>query len=386
LNPSRPIPSLVLVGGGHAHLHVLASLAAGAWPPVRVTLVSPRSAQLYSGMVPGYIQGAYPLPSLTIDLPGLCRAAGVGFVEDVVERVEVGERRVRTRDRTIPFSILSLDIGSVPAGADLPGVGEHATPLRPLRAAVRLRDRLDALASAEATGGEPARIVVVGAGAGGVEVALAAHRRVRRERSSASVLLLERGDRILPDHSLRGARRAAAILESRGIRTLPGHEVVEVDAGGVRLADGKRLPADCVVWVGGAAAPPLLGRSDLPLGEGGYLRVDRTLQVTGGLPIWGAGDCIDFDGYALPKAGVFAVRQGPILAHNLRAALSGESPRLYRPQPAFLSILNTADGKGLLHWRGMVNYSRAAWWLKDHIDRRFVGRYRRLAANLTTHG
>jgi NADH dehydrogenase FAD-containing subunit len=77
-----------------------------------------------------------------------------------------------------------------------------------------------------------------------------------------------------------------------------------------------------------------------------------------------------------PKAGVYAVRQGPVLARNLRAALGEGSPATYVPQRTFLSLLNTADGKALLRWHGIVSHSRFAWWLKDRIDRRFVRRYR----------
>ena len=77
-----------------------------------------------------------------------------------------------------------------------------------------------------------------------------------------------------------------------------------------------------------------------------------------------------------PKAGVYAVRQGPVLARNLRAALGAGRATPYDPQRTFLSLLNTADGKALLRWHGVVSHSRAAWWLKDRIDRGFVRRYR----------
>ena len=144
-----------------------------------------------------------------------------------------------------------------------------------------------------------------------------------------------------------------------------------------RLADGARLPADLVVWLAGAAGPGLLAGSGLPLDARGFLLVDATLRAVDGSPVWAAGDCATLaDHPETPKAGVYAVRQGPVLARNLRAALGDGTPRAYVPQKTFLSLLNTADGKALLRWHGLVSHSRFAWWLKDRIDRRFVRRYR----------
>ena len=100
-----------------------------------------------------------------------------------------------------------------------------------------------------------------------------------------------------------------------------------------------------------------------------------TLRAVNGAPIWGAGDCVDAGGPSAdtPKAGVYAVRQGPVLARNLRARWRRGRRAKYVPQRTFLSLLNTADGKALLRWHGLVSHSRFAWRLKDRIDRRFVG-------------
>jgi selenide,water dikinase len=150
---------------------------------------------------------------------------------------------------------------------------------------------------------------------------------------------------------------------------------VERDA--VHVASGARVPADLVVWVAGAAGPALLGGAGLPLDPRGFLLVDPTLRTVDGAPVWAAGDCATLaERPGTPKAGVYAVRQGPVLARNLRAALGEGTPVPYVPQRTFLSLLNTADGKALLRWHGVVSHSRWAWWLKDRIDRRFVRRYR----------
>ena len=368
-------PDLVLLGGGHAHLHVLEALATKKWPPVRAILVSPSSRQIYSGMVPGYLHGRYAEDQISIDLAGLCRAAGVEFIEAAAELIEADAREVHTPDRTVRFSLLSLDIGSAPRGLELPGVQENAIALRPMGSVVALRRRIDERVEECSGGGDVVRIAVVGAGAGGVEVALAVDRRIRDRGGRPAVVLVDHGSEILTGFSERAQEKTKGILRKRGIGLLLEHQVLGVSADAIQVDGGGPIGADLVVWATGAAPPPLLSDSKLPRSDAGYLRVDATLRAVDGSPIWGAGDCVDLAGHDLPKAGVFAVRQGPVLAENLRAALVDEEPSAYRPQSSYLSILNTADGKALLTWRALHAHSSLAWYLKDWIDRGHVRRF-----------
>ncbi len=105
-----------------------------------------------------------------------------------------------------------------------------------------------------------------------------------------------------------------------------------------------------------------------------------TFRSTGGAPVWGAGDCVGLRDFSwVPKAGVYAVREGPVLAANLRAAMAGDTHRgatIYKPQKSYLSILDSADGRAIMRWKGRVFRGRAALWLKSYIDKKFVDRYR----------
>jgi selenide,water dikinase len=369
------VKRLVLVGGGHAHLQILADLAARPLPGAEVALVSPSAWHHYSGMVPGFLQGRYAEADLTIDLASLAARAGVRLVDAMAERIDASGHTVEAGGARLPFDVLSLDVGAAPAGLDVPGVREHAVTVRPMRQAVALRARIDALAAPAQRG--PVRVTVVGAGAGGVEVALAVHRRIREAGSRPEVTLVETASHVLPDYEAPVRRRAADILARRGIAATLGSAVSRVDASAIEHTNGTRAGADLVIWLAGAAGPALLAGSGLPLDPRGFLRVDATLRAANGAPVWGAGDCVTLADYPeTPKAGVYAVRQGPVLARNLRAALGEGSPATYVPQRTFLSLLNTADGKALLRWHGIVSHSRLAWWLKDRIDRRFVRRYR----------
>ncbi|MDP9121556.1 MAG: FAD-dependent oxidoreductase, partial [Acidobacteriota bacterium] len=194
-----------------------------------------------------------------------------------------------------------------------------------------------------------------------------------------AVTIVEAGASMLPEFSERVRRIAARVLAARGVRLRSGRKVAVVEPQAVVLDDGSREASDLTVWLAGAAAPRLLAGSEIPKDRRGYLLVDDTLRAVDGSPVFGAGDCIAIKGYPeLPKAGVYAVRESPILDTNLRAAISGRQPRRYRPQRGFLALFNTADGKAILRWHGLVGQSRLAWLLKDRIDRAFMRRYQGL--------
>ncbi len=370
----------MLVGGGHAHLEVLRAAALRPFA-AELVLVSPYARQVYSGMMPAQLRGAWVESALAVDLPALCRAAGARFVEAAASRLEVAPDAVAVHaaGEVVTGDLLSLDVGSIPAALDVPGARAHAHTVRPLAAWRALVARLDALATEPDVG--PFACVVVGGGAAGVELSLAVVARAGAAGRDAQVTVVEGGPALLPSWG-RQAARVQRLLGRRGVRLLTGHAVVRVDADAVTLADGLRLASDLTVWVPGAAALPLAREAGLPVDAGGYLRVDATLRAVGGVRVWGAGDCAALDGAPwVPKAGVYAVREAPVLAHNLRAAADGGrlTPRAYVPQRHFLAALDTADGRAFARWRGVASHSRAALALKRAIDARFVRRYQAVA-------
>ncbi len=87
--------------------------------------------------------------------------------------------------------------------------------------------------------------------------------------------------------------------------------------------------------------------------------------------VFAVGDCAEW-APPLPKAGVYAVRMGPVLAHNLHATLGGRALRSYAPQPRFLALLATADGRAIASRGRWSAEGHCMWRLKDHIDRGFV--------------
>ncbi len=356
---------LVLVGGGHAHVQVLRRFAMDPPPGLRVTLVVDRPVAVYSGMVPGFVAGQYRADELEIDVRPLAKRAGARVVVSAATGIDPEARRIRLHDRpALAYDWAAFDVGSTVAGGALPGVAEHALPTRPIGDFVA---RVDALVERAS---RSSRIAVVGAGAGGVELAFAL-----RARTGAEVVLVDAGPRILPERSESLARRAARHARAAGIELRLGARVEAVEDGALRLAGAEALACDAVVWVAGAAAGPLFRDSGLPTDAAGFLRVGPTLQVVGHPELFAAGDCASLDGHALPKAGVYAVRAGPVLEDNLRRVAAGREPRAWRPQRDYLVLLNTADGAALGEKWGIAFGGRRVFDGKDRIDRRFVERF-----------
>lgn len=153
--------------------------------------------------------------------------------------------------------------------------------------------------------------------------------------------------------------------------------VTGADGNALRLGDGGRLGFDLLVWAGGAAPPQALSASQLRTDERGFVLVRTSLQLEGHDDVFASGDCAAFREFPdVPKAGVYAVRQGPVLASNLRALLEQRPLRHYRPQREFLTLVNFGDGTAAGSKWGVTSEGRWVMRLKDRIDRRFVARYR----------
>jgi selenide,water dikinase len=372
---------LLLVGGGHAHLFVLEALAAGRLPAARATLVAPGPLQAYSGMVPGYVGGRYRPEELTFDLARLARAAGVELIEGEVVRIDAQARRVELRaGGSVEYDVVSFATGSRTTGEELPGVAAHALFVKPIGRALAIVPALEAAAQR----GRP-RVLVAGGGAAGVELALAARARLRRlgARTEGSITVVDRGERLLAERSAAAARQAAAALERHGVAVRLGLEVAGAEAGALCLSDGGTLPADVLVWATGPAAPSLFRAAGLATDERGFLLVDDSLRSISHPDIFAAGDAATLcDHPGTPKAGVYAVRAGPILSHNLAAACAGAGGRLraWSPQREHLALLDTGDGRAILSYGSLALTAGWAMTLKERIDRRFMRRFQEIGS------
>jgi len=348
-------------------------------PSVRLTCVSNHAVATYSGMLPGVLAGQYPPARMEIDLVRLCAAAGARLVVADTCGLDVAGQKLLFAGRPpLPFDVLSIGIGSVPAyhGVEIVD-GTRLLPVKPMQTFLdRLDERLRQ--ASDERHGAPIRVAIVGGGAGGIELALCLPSRLRTllgDDARIEETIVSADERLVPD-SLEGtARRIQRVLERRGVGLAAGRRVVRVEGGRLALDDGAIVGADLILWATGAGAPPPLATSGLPTDARGFLLTTDTLQVTSGAPVFAVGDTGTIAASPTPKAGVYAVRQGPVLWGNIQRMLAGQPLRRYTPQRGFLKLLNTGDGRAIGEWKGVSFDGQWCWRLKDYIDRRFMDNY-----------
>ncbi|SOB75387.1 selenophosphate synthase [Marinobacter sp. LV10R510-11A] len=379
--PDQPVlRDIVLIGGGHSHVGVLKRFAMKPVPGVRLTLICRDTHTPYSGMLPGYVAGHYSYDDVHIDLSRLAEFAGARFYRAEATGIDRDNKRVTCKGRPdVPYDILSINIGSSPRVNDVEGAAQFAVPVKPITG---FNNRWLALLSRIENHEGPLTVGVVGAGAGGVELTLAMQYRLKneleqrgRDSDQLHFHLFDAADEILPTHNAKVREVFQKTLSERGVKLHLGSPVEKVGEGLLRTASGDTLQADEVLWVTRAGGPAWLEETGLALDDGLFLRVRDTLQVENDDSIFAAGDIANVTNHPREKAGVFAVRQGPPLADNLKRMALGKAPKDFHPQKKWLALISTGD-KYAVASRGDVQFDGAiVWRWKDWIDRRFMDRF-----------
>jgi selenide,water dikinase len=374
------LKDVVLVGAGHSHVGVLRMFGMDPIAGVRFTLITRQVDTPYSGMLPGMIAGLYDHDQGHIDTGPLTRFAQARLYNSEVIGLDLAAKQVICRDRPpVPYDILSINIGSTPSTGGIPGVAEHAIPVKPIDG---FFERFQAARARILQAKGRARIGVVGGGAGGVELLLSLNRRLRREVAAAgfapsglSFTLIASSHELLPTFPARMRRRFMEILRERGIGLVVSGKAIEVGAGSVLVTGKGPIGLDEVFWTTRAAPAAWLTETGLALDGEGFITVRETLQSVSHAEVFAAGDIASIEGHARPKSGVYAVRSGPPLASNLRRILQGRRLVRYRPQREALYLISTGERYALGARNGVTFEGRWVWTLKDFIDRRFMAKF-----------
>ena len=365
---------LLLAGGGQAHALVLREVARRRMSGVEIVVVTPSNQLRYSGMLPGWIAGHYALDELTIDIGPLVRAAGARFVAAHIRRIDLDNRIAFTdHDEPLSFDVLSIATGAVVDVDAVEGAREYALPLRPFEGFVAGWHQI--MQRAEAAR-ETFRLTVIGAGAGGAEIALAATYRMRTIRAPAHVRLMTGGVPILPGHG----RRARSLMTSALLKN--GVEVVDaiarrVEPVAVITDGGQTFDTDAAVIVTGASAAAWLRGTGLALDDAGFIAVNSHLQSTSQPFVFAAGDVATLIQTPRPKSGVYAVRAAAPLANNLIAALAEQPLSAFKPQRRALYLLTTGPKHAIASWGQWALAGRWVWHWKNWIDRDYIAKLSR---------
>ncbi len=377
MTPAYPqIKDLVLVGGGHTHALVLRMWGMDPLPGARLTVVNPDPVAPYSGMLPGMIAGHYRREELMLDLVRLCRFAGARLILDRATGIDPGAGLIHLSGRPpLPFDLASVDVGITSDLPDLPGA-EHAVAAKPLAAYAAAWEAFVARGLAFP------RVVILGAGLGGVELALASAHRLKAAGAQPQVTLIDRATSLLPGLGGAARRKVLARLARDGIVLRTGVGVAAIGPDAVILSGGESggeaIGSDFTLTVAGARPQGWLAETGLEA-ERGFLLTDDRLR-TSDPAIFAAGDCATIRGAARPKAGVFAVRAAPVLHANLRAALAGRPLRPFRPQSDYLKLVALGAQEAVADKWGLSLAGPRIWRLKDRIDRKFMDKVADLPA------
>lgn len=371
---------LLLLGGGHSQVEVLRQFARRPVNGTEVVLVSRDPHSLYSGMLPGYIAGHYRYDECLIELVPLARAANATFIQNDVQQIDADNRVVRCSDgRELGFDIVSINSGATSATNAITGSDSHAVTVKPVNSFgeswIKL---LNAIKSAT----RPLDIAVIGGGAGGVELLLAIIYRYRRTCEenprcihSHTFHLITGTAELLPDHHARVRKKFARIVTERGVQLHLHRKVTKITASGLQCEDGSEFAMDHIILATQAAAPAWIKNSGITTDQSGFILVNDYLQSLSHPHVFAAGDISTSANHPRPKSGVNAVRQGPVLAENLRRYLNGQSLIIFRPQKKFLALISCGDKYAVASRGAWAAEGKWLWILKKWIDRRHVRKY-----------
>jgi len=372
-----PMKHLVLIGAGHAHAFVLEAFAQRPDPAIAMTVVSDSGLAAYSGSVPAWLAGDCSLRDTQIDVAALCQHAKATLIESPVVALDHNAQQITLANgQTLSFDVASINVGST---LELPATHGDGLPyllaMRPLSSLHQrwqgLQTRIQALPA-----GSTQQVVSVGGGAASCETLMSVLAQLRQRRSDIDWQghLLSASATLLGDAGWLPRQLTRRALTRAGIQVHPERRGAALVKGGVQDEQEQTLPADIVLWATGASGHPWLAKTRLPLDDKRFILTEQTLAVTGIPQLFAAGDCAQLNP-PLPKAGVYAVRQGPVLAENLRAACHREPLATWQPPERVLALIGTGDGHAIAS-RGEIGFSgRWVWEWKKRIDARFIARF-----------
>ena len=371
MHPS-PLPltrDLVLIGGGHTHALVLRMWGMNPLAGVRVTVIDPVPATAYSGMLPGFVAGHYQRKELDIDLVKLCRFAGARLITAPAQSIDLETKQINVPGRVpVAFDVASIDVGITSAMPDMTGFREHAVPAKPLGPFA------DAW-TAHLNQPNPGPVAIIGGGVAGCELTMAMAHALQAKGAKTAVHLIERGHVLSASSDATRSKIRKAIAEL-GAEIHENAQITEITDGVIKFAGGQDIAADFITGAAGARPYDWLQQTGLALHDG-FIAVNQHLQSSDPA-IFATGDCAHMTRSPRPKAGVFAVRQAPVLFQNLRAALGTGKWADYSPQKDYLKLVSLGGKTALAEKFGHTLTGPTLWRWKNWIDQKFMQKFQEL--------
>jgi NADH dehydrogenase len=359
---TEPSKNIVIVGGGFGGSTVARELRARLPESHMLILISEESYLTFNPLLPEVVGASIFPEQVVAPLRQMLNLSGASrFIMGHVVAIDRAAKTVTCSslagETVVPYSELILAFGNRPRLDFIPGMVDHALPLKTIGDAMEIRNVvLRRLAQIELEHDPQRRrllghFVVIGGGFSGVEVAgeLADYlKSVRRyyprvNMDEVRLTVVQDTERLLPELPIPLGRTALRSLERRGVAVLLGKRAAEVRADGIRCADGEMLAAATVICTIGTRPNDLVERLGLAA-ERGRIATQPDLSVEGAEGIWAVGDCAlvvnQLDGKAAPPTAQFAVREARLLARNLLRRVAGRAtdPFSYRSRGMMAAI------------------------------------------------
>jgi NADH dehydrogenase FAD-containing subunit len=362
---------LVLVGGGHAHMVTLKYLRSFIDKGYKVTVIGPSRYHYYSGMGPGMLSKTYTPDDIRFATEHVVTRQGGTFVLDKVVKIDpAGKTLFLEKGNPISYDVLSCNAGSYVPWDFVTGEKTDIFSVKPIETLLQAQARILELVSQK-------KIVVgiVGGGPSSLEIAGNAWQLARDHGKYMPEIKIFAGSRLMSRFPDKIRDMAYKSLRSRSIKVIEHDYSKKIQTGLITLESGATHEADIIFLAVGVKPSAIFKESGLTTGPDAGLLVNRFLQSIDHPEIFGGGDCIYFQEQPLDKVGVYAVRENPVLYHNLMASLEGGELQPFTPGGAYLLIFNVGGGKGILGKNSLMFDGRLAFWIKDYIDRKFMRKF-----------
>jgi NADH dehydrogenase FAD-containing subunit len=368
---------LVLIGGGHAHMVTLAMLHTFVEKGHRVTVVGPSDHHYYSGMGPGMLGKTYTPSDIRFATRHVVEKQGGTFIRDKAVQILGGKKKVMLASgEAVGYDVISFNAGSYVPRLDQPEGAKDVYSVKPIERLMEAQARiLELVAQKKIT------IGILGGGPSSAEVAGNIWQLSRVAGGNMPQIKIFAGKRFMSRFPDNVRLKLQRLLTQRGIEINTDGYVQTVRSGAVTLDSGETQELDFIFLAVGVKPNSIFKKSGLATGPDGGLRVNEFLQNVDYPEMFGGGDCIYFDKQPLDKVGVYAVRQNPILYHNLMAALEETRLQPFDPGGDYLLIFNMGGGIGVLRKRWLLLKGRTAFYIKDYIDRKFMNKFQAIEMN-----
>ena len=334
----------------------------------KVTVIGPSKYHYYSGMGPGMLGKTYTPDDIRFATEHVVTKQGGNFVLDKVIKIDPASKTVFLENgEPISYDVLSCNAGSYVSWDQVTGEQTDIFSVKPIETLFMAQARVLELVSQKKI-----TVGIVGGGPSSLEIAGNIWQLARDHGKYMPSINIFAGSRLMSRFPEKIRNMAYKSLRKIGAKIIEQDYSKEIRTGRITLESGAVHEADIIFLAVGVKPSTIFKESGLPIGPDNGLLVNKYLQCTEYPEIFGGGDCIYFQDQPLDKVGVYAVRENPVLYHNLMATLEGDELHPFDPGGSYLLIFNVGGGKGILGKNSLIFDGRLAFMIKDYIDRKFM--------------